>query len=385
MPGRIVCRTFLSACLTGCLVVPMAAGAQNGGFMVKLGADTLSVETWTRSGNRIEGTTIAHSPFTRVITWSVTLNGDGSVASFEQAIMRADGAAIPNSPTVMKMTFLGDTVVRDVTLNGQPGSRRNAVPKGTVPAIAGSWFMYELGMQQARRDGSGALHTIGFPAQQAAAQKFALTFVGVDSVDMDYGGSPFGFRLDNAGRITHGDGSRTTQKFLITTAPQVDTKKVATAWGAKDAAGQVMGIASPRDSLKVTVGGASVVVDYGRPAKRGRSIWGGIVPWGEVWRLGANAATQLITDKDLDIGDTAVPAGKYTLWLLPTANKTLLIVNKQVGQWGTMYDAAQDFARIAVEKRMEGRMSERFTVLYEGDELRFIWDGAGYGVKVRAK
>ena len=313
------------------------------------------------------------------------LNGDGSPASFEQSVARADGAPIPNNPTFMKMTFLGDTVVRDVTLNGQPTSRRTAVPKGTVPAIGGSWFMYELGLQQAKRDGSGALNTIGFPAQQTAAQKFGVKFVGSDSAEMDYFGFPFGFKLDKAGRITHGDGSKTTQKFIITPTPTVDTKAVAAAWGAKDAAGQVFGVASPRDSLRVMVGGASVIVDYGRPAKRGRSIWGGIVPWGEVWRLGANAATQLITDKDLDVGGTAVPAGKYTLWLLPTANKTLLIVNKQVGQWGTMYDAAQDFARIAVEKRMEGRMSERFTVLYEGDELRFIWDGAGYGVKVRAK
>lgn len=384
MPGRRVRRVLLATCLAA-PVLPTAARAQNGGFTVTLGADTLLVERWTRAGSKIEGTTVSHSPFARVITWTVNLAADGSVANFEQSIVRADGAAIPNNPTVMKMTFVGDTVVRDVTLNGLATSRRTAVPKGTVPAIAGSWFINELGLQQAKRDGSGVLNTIGFPAPQTAAQKFLVTFIGADSAEMDYFGSPFGLKLDKAGRVTRGDGSRTTQKIVVTPAPNADTKAIAAAWGAKDAAGQTMGAASPRDSLKAMIGSASVIVDYGRPSKRGRSIWGGIVPWGEVWRLGANAATQLITDKDLDIGGTTVPAGKYTIWLLPAADKTLLIVNRQAGQWGTAYDKAQDFARIPVEKRKAGAMAERFTVLFEGDELRFIWDDAGYGVKVRAK
>ena len=381
MQGRLVRRTMLAACLCA----PLAAQAQNGGFTVTLGADTLSVEKWTRSGSRLDGTVVTHSPFARVITWSATLNADGSVASYEQAVVRADGAAIPNNPTSMKMTFLGDTVVRDVVLNGQPIARRTAVPRGTVPAIVGSWYPYELGLQQARRDGSGALSTMGFGAQQNTAQKFAVRFVGADSAEIDYAGAAFGFRLDKAGRVTRGDGSKTTQKFIVVPSPNVDTKAVASAWGAKDAAGQVFGQASPRDSLKAMVGGASVIVDYGRPAKRGRQIWGNVVPWGEVWRLGANQATQLMTDKDLDIGGTTVPAGKYTLWLVPSTDKTMLVVNKQVGQWGTVYDPAQDLARIAVEKRKTGAMAERFTVVYEGDELRFIWDDAGYGVKVRAK
>lgn len=367
-----------------CLLAPATAQAQAGGFLVTIGADTLSAERWTRAGNKLDGTVVAHSPFTRVITWSMTLNGDGSPATFEQNIARADGQAIPNNPTVMKMTFLGDTVVRDVTVNGQATSRRNIVPRGTVPAIAGSWFMYELGMRLAKAGKLDTLRTFAFSPQQAEPQKFAVTFIGSDSANMDYGGSPFGFRFDRRGNVARGDGSRTTQKFVITPITNADLKVIASAWGQKDQAGQAFGIASPRDTMKAMIGGAAVMVDYGRPAKRGRMIWGNVVPWGEVWRLGANSATQLITDKEIEIGGHAVPAGKYTLWLLPTADKTLLIVNKQVGQWGTIYDAAQDLVRIPVEKR-KAAMAERFTVTMDGDELRFVWDDAGYGVKVKAK
>jgi hypothetical protein len=110
------------------------------------------------------------------------------------------------------------------------------------------------------------------------------------------------------------------------------------------------------------VGGAKVTVDYGRPSMRGRKVFGGIVPWGEVWRLGANAATQLITDHDLVIGDTTIPAGTYSLWLIPTASEWTLIINKQHGQWGTEYDPAQDLARIPVTVTALSEPVEQFTM-----------------------
>src|SRR5580704_8423860 len=96
-------------------------------------------------------------------------------------------------------------------------------------------------------------------------------------------------------------------------------------------------ILSPRDTARATIGAAHVLVDYGRPSKRGRVIFGGLVPYGEVWRTGANAATILVTDKDLTIGHQTVPAGTYTLYTIPSASKWQLIINKEVGQWGLTY------------------------------------------------
>ena len=106
---------------------------------------------------------------------------------------------------------------------------------------------------------------------------------------------------------------------------------------------------SPRDSGKVTIAGADVSVNYGRPSKRGREIFGGLgdMKWGMVWRLGANEATAFTTSKALQFSSATVPAGKYTLFAkLDQAGQWELIVNKQTGQWGTAYDAAQDLVRI---------------------------------------
>jgi hypothetical protein len=128
---------------------------------------------------------------------------------------------------------------------------------------------------------------------------------------------------------------------------------------------QTQPIASPRDTARATVGGAEILVDHGRPYMRGRTIMGGLVPYGEVWRTGANEATHLVTTTDLSIGDVAVPAGTYTLYTLPTASAWTLIVNRQTGQWGTQYDQGQDLARIPMRVSATPDTVDQFTIAIE--------------------
>jgi hypothetical protein len=102
---------------------------------------------------------------------------------------------------------------------------------------------------------------------------------------------------------------------------------------------------SPPAKAEGMVAGNTVTIDYSSPRVRGRKIMGGLVPYGKVWRTGANAATTLNTPVPLMIGDLHVPAGTYTLFTIPGETEWTLIVNKQTGQWGTNYDAAQDLGR----------------------------------------
>jgi hypothetical protein len=125
-------------------------------------------------------------------------------------------------------------------------------------------------------------------------------------------------------------------------------------------------VLSPRDTVALDVGpGRRVYLDYGRPSMRGRRIMGGLVPYGRVWRTGANAATTLITDVDLDLGGTRVPRGTYTLYTIPTAAGWTLIVNRQTGQWGTQYEPARDFARIPMRVSALREPVEQFTMTLE--------------------
>lgn len=146
---------------------------------------------------------------------------------------------------------------------------------------------------------------------------------------------------------------------------------------------------SPRDTARASIGGVTVVVDYGAPSKRGRVIFGGLVPWNEVWRTGANAATQLETSADLVVGGTAIPAGKYTLFTLPTPKGVSLIVNRETGQWGTDYKAERDFVRIPMRTASLTSPIERFRIAFEpagnGHVMKLTWDTTEWSVPVARK
>ena len=116
---------------------------------------------------------------------------------------------------------------------------------------------------------------------------------------------------------------------------------------------------SPRMTTSVTIDGKKITVAYGAPSMRGRKVMGSLVPYGEVWCAGANDATSLETEADLDINGMKVPKGSYTLWTLPNQNQWLLIVNKQTGQWHTDYRERFDLGRVKMNIRSIAPTVER--------------------------
>ncbi len=136
--------------------------------------------------------------------------------------------------------------------------------------------------------------------------------------------------------------------------------------------------------------GKAVTIKYSRPSMRGRKIYGGLVPFGQVWRTGANDATSLTTDTDLDIGGTTVPKGSYTIYTLPGQNNWQLIVNKQTGQWGTEYDQKQDLARIPMKVGQLPSGLEIFTIALDktgqsAAVLKLDWENTTASVNISEK
>jgi hypothetical protein len=124
-------------------------------------------------------------------------------------------------------------------------------------------------------------------------------------------------------------------------------------------------VPSPRDSVELLLNGKRLSVDYGRPSMRGRKIMGSVVPYGKVWRTGANAATGFSTQADLILGGVQLPRGSYTLYTLPSSKIWKLITNKQTGQWGTVYNKKLDVARIPLKKKTLAHVVEKFTITLE--------------------
>jgi hypothetical protein len=189
-------------------------------------------------------------------------------------------------------------------------------------------------------------------------------------------------RTDKRGRLLGLDGGATTQKVLVTRVREANVGAFATAFAREETAHGPMGPLSPRDTVRASVGAVHLLVDYGRPWKRGRLTFGGVVPWDQVWRTGANAATQLSIDADLRVGDTTLGAGRYTLWTVLQPERGTLIVNRQTGQWGTAYDAAQDLLHLPLRREPLPAPAEQFTIGVEprpgGALLRLSWDTTSY-------
>ena len=131
---------------------------------------------------------------------------------------------------------------------------------------------------------------------------------------------------------------------------------------------------SPPATVKATVGGAAVEIKYSQPSARGRKVMGGLVPFGEVWRTGANAATTISFDKDVQINGESLAAGKYSIYTIPGEDKWTIIFNSATGQWGTQYPEDKDVLRIDVPSGKTGDFVETFTISAEGDHVMMAWE-----------
>ncbi len=152
---------------------------------------------------------------------------------------------------------------------------------------------------------------------------------------------------------------------------------------------------SPHETTGSVIDGNRITIVYGRPYSKDpktaepRKIWGGLVPFGKIWRTGADEATLLVLQKPIAIGETTIPAGAYTLWTLPNEDGSAkLIVNKQVGQWGVgrgSYDEKEDVTRAELKKEATEAPVDQFTMAVSknpsgGGVIKLMWENTQYSV-----
>lgn len=364
--------------------LPAQAPAERAAFVVRLGNDTIAVERFTRTRTQLRGERVIRVPRTSVTRYSATLGGDGTITRFEAS---SHAGSQPDAPARQSSTVvfgadsatvtltMSDSTRRDSTRRDSTRTYRVATRPAAVPVLTFIFALYEQMVRQMVASGQDSLALDLVLPGVLNSFPTVVHRVGADSATIGFFGAPLDVRIDATGRILGVSGDRTTQKVTVTRIGGADISALARVFAARDSGG---GPLSPRDTARASIGGATLVVDYGRPRRRGRVIFGEVVPWGQVWRTGANAATGFTTDQDLRVGGVAVPAGSYTLFTLPTETGTSLIISSQTGQWGTDYNAAEDFARVALEQaKLEGPV-EQFTIEMEATGadtgvLRLSW------------
>jgi len=378
---------------------PLAAQAPAPAYIVtRLGVDTVAIERYTRSSDKLEGDLVLRYPRVRTIHYVADLGPRGEIKSMTAVARRpnTDPTAAPATRIVMQF---GDTLAvinverngtADTTASGRKAYRGGAAPMlGVEPT---SYGVYEQLLSSARLGRDSASFALIAPGA-GPTPSIILRRRGADSVAFTstfFPGWTEVAQVDSRGRINGVDATATTIKTLAQRVPNLDLDNVVKSWAATEVArGGQMGQMSPPDTIRATIGGANLTVAYSRPLKRGRVIFGNVVPWNQVWRTGANAATMFTTDKDLVFGSTVVPAGKYTLWTLPTPTGAKLIFNSETGQWGTDYHSAKDFASVALIAKQVSPPVEQFVIGVvpqgSGGVLRFSWDDKEYTVPFTVK
>ena len=384
---RHVTWLLTAACLAP---LPLAAQASDSGaFVVTLGTETLALERYVRTGDRLVDDMVLRNgaavAFRHVVA---TVRPDGSIARLE---LDARPAKANDAPALEGVaTFSGDEVLFETTRSGNRQVAHVVASPGVLPFFSFCYALYELIGRRAHALGGNAVTVPVIAFAATAPQVLTVTFPRPDSmgVALDNDG-PTLFKVDGAGRIWGVDGRLTTQKVISTRLATVDLAAARARFATRP-----LGTLSPRDSFRVTIAGTMIAVDYSRPAVRGRTIFGGVVvPWNQVWRTGANAATRFTTSGDLVMGGHTIPRGSYTLWTLPTPAGWKLIVNRQTqapcrGEacvlptrpllQGTDYAADSDLVRLDLTVERLSRPVEQFTIAIEpqgtGGVLMLQWE-----------
>ena len=384
----------LSACASPRPAEPPLPAVETGGFVATLGTDTVHIERFTTMAGAMRGTIVTRVPTTRIINWSLTLDTAGLPLRYSVDTHDTDLRPLRHNGASGSIDF-ADTSVRKTIRNGEDVTGRIVAPRHTfvgpsIPYIGVSYLMYEAAFADARNHAAArrdtSLWTLTMFAGQGAPTKTRAWLVGPDSAELSYFGvAKSGYRFDENGRLLSADWTGTTYGYRVRRIAAEDVGAIAQRWASADRAGKSFGALSPRDTTRATVGSAQITIDYSRPSRRGRVIWGDIVPWDTVWRLGADMATHIATSADLQLGETLLPAGRYTLWMVPSLHAPQLVVSSAVNVFGTAYNPAKDLARLPMSRVAPVAETERLTIAVEHGALVVRWDDTAWTVPIAAK
>jgi len=364
------------------LLLTLSVAVQDSGaFVVRLGTDTVALEQYTRTATQLRGEYVVRTPRSLHRIYTADLNPDGTVGRWELVTHNIGGGPGPME-TKASVDFSGDTAVMVSPQGDGTVTSKFAVPRGTFPFLIYGYGLLEHMGRWARATGKDSVRFTALASANQTSGGYIRkrggdTLVFMLDEGQLAGVGPFTFRLDRQGHLTWLTGKGSTL--------QVEVQRVASvpmAQATQSFANRPLGQLSPRDTTRANLQGVDVWIDYSRPQKRGREIFGNIVPWNAVWRTGANAATQLSAAGDIVIGDggaaQVVRAGKYTLWTLPTPTGWKVIINKQTGQWGTEYNRELDLIRIDAKVETLATPVEQLTISFEpankGSILAITWD-----------
>jgi hypothetical protein len=380
-------------------LAPRIGVAQETLWVGRLGRDTAVVESARRTGARITGTIVNVAAGLLVQRYEVELDERNRVRTLRSWIVR-DLSAPRNpdqGPTLI--VDVGEDSIR-ITRSGREGPVLSAVPsvEGVVPLFDAFFNNPMAVMDLALREAAGednqsvSLYYVGskqvetLPLSRRADALIAFPYVMARQYPM-LGDAHLRARMGAQGMLEF-DARETTFKIITERRPWRDVLALARDFQERGLGAGGFSAMSPPRVAKGRVGQVDVEIAYGQPSARGRRVFPDVVPYGAVWRAGANAATRITLSDDVMLGRHRVPAGSYSLWVLPGKQGDTLIVNEAARVWGVSYDASQDLLRVPLRREMLAEHVESllYTIAEAGGagRIALAWDDRRLSVAVAA-
>ncbi len=355
----------------------------NSGFVTLLGNDTLAIEKFGLVDGIFHAEVVLRSPRTSLRSYDLIVNS-GILVSME--VNSYDPSLGLSSEIIgyQKLHLEGDSLIREVK-NDRGTSFQKAYTDGDIlPFIDMVHWPFELVMSKAYNSGQDSIRQMLLAGSRA--RPFIITNLGEGNMTLRHPTrGVMKIKVDEDGKLTELDAGATTRKLIVTRTGELDIESFAREYAEIEKSGKVFGALSGRGGSEIIIGEDTISVDFGRPSKRGRDIFGSLVKYGELWRTGANRATHFRTGKAIKIGEIEIPAGEYTLYSIPEDEGGTLIINTQTGQGGTTYNQDNDQVRVPLQVRDLDEVVELFTIVLEVDgstgELKLQWDQKEYYVQ----
>lgn len=343
-----------------------------GYLLATLGKDTVGAEHYVMKGNVLESESIRLINSITVVKNKTIFNENGAISSDEQLFYNPEDSLIGR----YYQSFYGDSIFIEQGLGDKKSRKTNAWNLGKNPHfLLAQFFIF---------GNCGKLvHSYErFPQASyfASGSPLSITKIKEGKYKL-YSRYPetFFIETNNDDQVlkVHSEGAGGGLSIIANKISGEEYQKLTHQW-LNDPTIKPVSIVSPRVKEAFTLQNTKIELNYSSPSKRGRDIFGGLVPYKKRWRTGSNLATHITFDQDLIFEDQVVPKGTYTMFTIPTPNEWTFILNKQNGQWGTIYDESQDALRLTVDAVKVNAVVESFKINVEetekGGRLVLAWD-----------
>jgi hypothetical protein len=338
------------------------------GFVTKLGNDTLAVESFYQDGNNYTVDVVVRSPKTVLTRYEGTLSEAGGLSSLNE--YRFDPSSAFRGEGNLFRSFLPNGDSLTITTNLDDGTRISTFEYNGefLPFIEYTHWPFDLALLKAARANSDTLAVPMLSGRRAL--DFIIADLGNDNKTVRHTfRGVMDVTVTDSEALKTLDAGQTTRKLFVERTSDADVEAAAAQFAKYEQDGKVFGALSGAVVDQFEVEGVIFDLSYGSPSKRGRDLFGGIVPYGERWRTGANRATHIKFDKDITIGGLMAPANEYTLFSIPEEDGGTLFINTQTGQNGRSYNADLDLGQVELKREVNPDMVEVFTItVTETDE-----------------